>query len=162
MPFRDQEWKELQRDCDIFPAYSDFLYGPDPRIITTQEPGLHPMIYPIDASAPIRYTNSMPSRTWSHKTTEDLEKSKNATAQTLLAGQNEPGSDMSGANNGRSTHGSYVHSQTGSLLNPLLPPQSVCTISEEDMARRKTLNASQRRRRSQTVVPLVLRSSNSL
>ncbi|CAN9423486.1 unnamed protein product [Alternaria alternata] len=153
MPFRDQEWEELQRDCDIFPAYSDFLYGPDPRIITTQEPGLHPMIYPIDASAPIRYTNSMPSRTWSHKTTEDLEKSKNATAQTLLAGQNEPGSDMSGANNGRSTPGSYVHSQTGSLLNPLLPPQSVCTISEEDMARRKTLNASQRRRRSQTVVP---------
>jgi len=153
MPFRDQEWEELQRDCDIFPAYSDFLYGPDPRIITTQEPGLHPMIYPIDASAPIRYTNSMPSRTWSHKTTEDLEKSKNATAQTLLAGQNEPGSDMSGANNGRSTHGSYVHSQTGSLLNPLLPPQSVCTISEEDMARRKTLNVSQRRRRSQTVVP---------
>ncbi|CAN9182630.1 unnamed protein product [Alternaria alternata] len=153
MPFRDQEWEELQRDCDIFPAYSDFLYGPDPRIITTQEPGLHPMIYPIDASAPIRYTNSMPSRTWSHKTTEDPEKSKNATAQTLLAGQNEPGSDMSGANNGRSTHGSYVHSQTSSLLNPLLPPQSVCTISEEDMARRKTLNVSQRRRRSQTVVP---------
>ncbi|RYO34956.1 hypothetical protein AA0111_g3685 [Alternaria arborescens] len=153
MPFRDQEWEELQRDCDIFPAYSDFLYGPDPRIITTQEPGLHPMIYPIDASAPIRYTNSMPSRAWSHKTTEDLEKSKNATAQTLLAGQNEPGSDMIGANNGRNTPGSYVHSQTGSLLNPLLPPQSVCTISEEDMARRKTLNASRRRRRSQTVVP---------
>ncbi|KAF7676535.1 hypothetical protein GT037_006040 [Alternaria burnsii] len=153
MPFRDQEWEELQRDCDIFPAYSDYLYGPDPRIITTQEPGLHPMIYPIDASAPIRYTNSMPSRTWSHKTTEDLERLKNATAQTLLAGQNEPGSDMSGANNGTSTPGSYVRPQTGSLLNPLLPPQSVCTISEEEMARRKTLNASRRRRRSQTVVP---------
>ncbi|CAG5155800.1 uncharacterized protein ALTATR162_LOCUS3841 [Alternaria atra] len=156
MPFRDQEWEDLQRDYDIFPAYSDYIYGADGRLVVTQEPGLHPMIYPRDISAPIRYTNSMPSRSWSHKTAEGLEKSNKAATQTLAAGQDEIGdsdSDISGTNNGSSTPGLDVRSQTGSPLNPLLPPQGVHTVSEKEMARRKTLNASQRRPRSRIVVP---------
>ncbi|KAL1792488.1 hypothetical protein ACET3X_008995 [Alternaria dauci] len=154
MPFHDREWEELQRDCDIFPAYSDFIFGPDERLVVTQEPGLHPMIYPTGPFAPIRYTNSMPSRSWSYKTTEGIEKSKRVAAQWLLAGQNEPShSDTSGLNSGRVTPGLGVGSQIGNPLNPLLPTQSDSTVSEKTTTRRKALNTSQRRRQSQTQVP---------
>ncbi|KAG9185589.1 hypothetical protein G6011_06920 [Alternaria panax] len=147
MPFRDREWEELQRDHDIFPAYSDFIFGPDERLVVTQEPGLHPMIYPTETSAPVRYSNSMPSRSWSFKTAEDLDKSRNAAAQKLLSGPHEPGdSNMSAQHSGRTTPGLDIRSQIGSPLNPLLPPQGIRTVSEKGMARRKPSNTSLRRR----------------
>lgn len=60
MPFRDEEWEELQRDCDTFPAYSDYLFGPDRRLVVTQEPGLHPLIYPTPTPQPAQNSNGMP------------------------------------------------------------------------------------------------------
>ncbi|KZM18874.1 uncharacterized protein EKO05_0010404 [Ascochyta rabiei] len=45
MPFRDQDWEDFQRDCDFFPAYTDYVYGLDTRPGVTDEPGLHPQIY---------------------------------------------------------------------------------------------------------------------
>jgi hypothetical protein len=62
MPFRDPDWEDVQRDHDLFPAYSDYLYGPDTRLQVAQEPGLHPLLYPSQSSEPIRYTDAMPSR----------------------------------------------------------------------------------------------------
>jgi hypothetical protein len=46
MPFRDKDWEDFQRDCDFFPAYTDYIFGIDTRIQVAQEPGLHPQIYP--------------------------------------------------------------------------------------------------------------------
>ncbi|USP78863.1 hypothetical protein yc1106_06137 [Curvularia clavata] len=60
MPFHDEKWEELQRDCDIFPAYSDYLYGPDRRLVVTQEPGLHPSIYPTPTPQPAQNAYGMP------------------------------------------------------------------------------------------------------
>lgn len=51
----------MQRDCSFFPAYTDYLFGLDVRPQVAEEPGLHPLLY-IPQFEPIRYTNSMPSR----------------------------------------------------------------------------------------------------
>ena len=45
MPFRDREWEDFQRDCDFFPAYTDYIFGVDTRPNVADEPGLHPQIY---------------------------------------------------------------------------------------------------------------------
>lgn len=52
----------MQRDCSVFPAYTDYLYGVDLRPEVAEEPGLHPLLYLPQHLEPIRYTNSMPSR----------------------------------------------------------------------------------------------------
>ncbi|KAF2133776.1 hypothetical protein P153DRAFT_427700 [Dothidotthia symphoricarpi CBS 119687] len=44
MPFHDKEWEDLQRDCDFFPAYTDYIYGLDTRPHVRKEPGLHPQL----------------------------------------------------------------------------------------------------------------------
>ncbi len=144
MPFRNQEWEDLQREYDIFPAYTDYIYGPDERLVVTQEPGLHPMIYHIDASAPIRYTNSMPSRSWSYKTAEGLKTPKNGATRGLAPGQDETSNDNTSiVSSGSSTPGLDIRSQVGSPLQPLLPPQGVRTVSKKEIARNETLNAPQ-------------------
>ncbi|RAR13796.1 hypothetical protein DDE83_002833 [Stemphylium lycopersici] len=78
MPFYQKHWEELKRDCDIFPAYSDYLYGPDDRLVVTQEPGLHPLVYPAHPPPPVRYTNSTPSRSWLYKATSRRKQSSSA------------------------------------------------------------------------------------
>ena len=80
MPFRDSAWEDLQRDYSIFPAYTDYLFGPDTRPHVADEPGLHPMIFPPVPPAPIRYTNSMPSRSWSHNPAQDMSRSASPAA----------------------------------------------------------------------------------
>jgi hypothetical protein len=45
MPFRDREWEDFQRDCDFFPAYTDYIFGVDTRPEVDDEPGLHPQIF---------------------------------------------------------------------------------------------------------------------
>ncbi|KAF3041387.1 hypothetical protein E8E12_009274 [Didymella heteroderae] len=45
MPFRDREWEDFQRDCDLFPAYSDYIFGPDTRPQVEDESNLHPQIF---------------------------------------------------------------------------------------------------------------------
>ncbi|KAI8931049.1 hypothetical protein NX059_012060 [Plenodomus lindquistii] len=59
MPFRDQEDEDLSRDCATFPAYTDYLYGPDRRLDFYRE---QDVIFPHTPQQPIRYTNSTPSR----------------------------------------------------------------------------------------------------
>ena len=55
MPIRDREWEDFQRDCDFFPAYTDYIFGVDTRPEVTDEPGLHPQIYdPPPLSPPQR------------------------------------------------------------------------------------------------------------
>ncbi|KAJ4404326.1 hypothetical protein N0V91_006020 [Didymella pomorum] len=49
MPFRDREWEDFLRDCEIFPAYTDFLFGVDMRAEVHNEPGLHPQIFDTQA-----------------------------------------------------------------------------------------------------------------
>lgn len=44
MPFRDREWEDFQRDCDFFPAYTDYIFGLDTRPGVEDEPGLHPQL----------------------------------------------------------------------------------------------------------------------
>lgn len=44
MPFRNRDWEDFQRDCDAFPAYTDYIYGIDTRPEVANEPGLHPQI----------------------------------------------------------------------------------------------------------------------
>jgi hypothetical protein len=150
MPFRDPEWEELQRDCDIFPAYTDYLYGPDTRLHVTQEPGLHPQIYPAHQwqaySAPIRYTNSMPSRTWSCQMADGVERPANAAVRCESYGQDLlRAQGLSREGSRRSTMGFDVRSQMGSPAPQFLPPQGVRTVTKEEMARRKILDASQQR-----------------
>jgi hypothetical protein len=153
MPFHDQEWEDLQRDCDIFPAYTDYVYGPDRRLIVAQEPGLHPAIYHIDTPAPVRYTNSMPSRSWSYRTAEGLEKSNAAAMGEWQTEYNESGdADMSNTSSCSSTPGLDIRSRMGSPLYPLLPPQGVRTVSKKQTAQRRISNASQRQPQSGTPV----------
>jgi hypothetical protein len=143
----------LQRDCDIFPAYTDYVYGPDRRLIVAQEPGLHPAIYHIDTSAPVRYTNSMPSRSWSYRTAEGLEKSNAAAMGEWQTEYNESGdADMSNTSSCSSTPGLDIRSRMGSPLYPLLPPQGVRTVSKKQTAQRRISNASQRQPQSGTPV----------
>jgi hypothetical protein len=158
MPFRDPEWEELQRDCDIFPAYTDYLYGPDTRLHVTQEPGLHPQIYPAHQwqaySAPIRYTNSMPSRTWSRQTAHGVEGPTNAAVRCESYGQDLLRAQrLSREGSRRSILSFDVRSQMGSPAPQLLPPQGVRTVTKDEMARRKILNASQQRPMTSTNSP---------
>ena len=146
MPFHDQDWEDLQRDCDIFPAYTDFIYGPDERLVVTQEPGLHPAIYYMSPPPPVRYTNSMPSRSWSYRTAERFEGLEPAAMREVQnANYGFVNTDMSGTRSGSTTPGLDVRPQTGSPLYPLLPPQGVRTVHEKAIAQRSMSNASQRR-----------------
>jgi hypothetical protein len=52
MPFRDREWEDFQRDCDFFPAYTDYIFGVDTRAEAEDEPGLHPQIFELDIWPP--------------------------------------------------------------------------------------------------------------
>ncbi|KAJ8116154.1 hypothetical protein OPT61_g2363 [Boeremia exigua] len=54
MPFRDRDWEDFQRDCDFFPAYTDYLFGVDTRPQVADEPGLHPQILSPSPSRPQR------------------------------------------------------------------------------------------------------------
>ncbi|KAF9697522.1 hypothetical protein EKO04_004131 [Ascochyta lentis] len=54
MPFHDQDWEDFQRDCDFFPAYTDYIYGVDTRPKVVDEPGLHPQIYDLPQPRPQR------------------------------------------------------------------------------------------------------------
>lgn len=45
MPFRDREWEDFLRDCDFFPAYTDYIFGVDMRPQVDDEPGLHPQMF---------------------------------------------------------------------------------------------------------------------
>ncbi|KAJ4326252.1 hypothetical protein N0V94_000199 [Neodidymelliopsis sp. IMI 364377] len=47
MPFRDKDWEDFQRDCDFFPAYTDYIFGVDTRLEVADQPGLHPQIYNV-------------------------------------------------------------------------------------------------------------------
>jgi len=134
MPFQDKEWQELQRDCDVFPAYSDYLYGPDERLVVTQEPGLHPQIYPSSTHTPIRYTNSMPSRSWAYKRPGISQGSMVAAwrRQSLKT----PGQGaFSGGRSTRSTPSLDVRSQTGSPIGMLEPLQEVQKEFQKDKNR---------------------------
>ncbi|KAH6621850.1 hypothetical protein C7974DRAFT_397247 [Boeremia exigua] len=45
MPFCDREWEDFQRDCDFFPAYTDYIFGVDTRPEVAEQPGLHPQLH---------------------------------------------------------------------------------------------------------------------
>ncbi|KAL6705048.1 hypothetical protein ACN47E_007307 [Coniothyrium glycines] len=87
MPWRDKEWEDLQRDCAFFPAYTDLIFGPDTREEATEEPRLHSMLFPLDAPMPIRYTNSMPSRSW----VKPLHTNSPASARRIMPDIRTPG-----------------------------------------------------------------------
>ncbi|KAF1940992.1 hypothetical protein EJ02DRAFT_455535 [Clathrospora elynae] len=156
MPFRDREWENFQRDCDFFPAYSDYLYGPDTRPEAAEQPGLHPQIFP-QVVAPVRYTNSMPSRSWFYHTSDGLANA-NGLANSFAQPGNvalpaELGDDGGMGNAGlppgggssASEYGIDMRSQLESPLGALDPPQASRAISAAEMTRRMQLNASQRR-----------------
>ncbi|KAG9197839.1 hypothetical protein G6514_000780 [Epicoccum nigrum] len=52
MSFRDREWEDFQRDCDLLPAYTDYIFGVDTRPEAEYEPGLHPQIFELDIWPP--------------------------------------------------------------------------------------------------------------
>lgn len=54
MPFREPDWEDFQRDCDFFPAFTDYIYGVDTRPQVADEPGLHPQIYDSQPQPPQR------------------------------------------------------------------------------------------------------------
>jgi hypothetical protein len=65
MPFRDREWEDFQRDSATFPAYTDYIFGPDTRPEVENEPGLHPQIFdpqplPQSVSKPPRRLYGLP------------------------------------------------------------------------------------------------------
>ncbi|KAF3007627.1 hypothetical protein E8E13_008330 [Curvularia kusanoi] len=67
MPFRDREWEDFQRDCSLFPAYTDYVFGVDTRPEVEDEPGLHPQIFqpypppPLPPTLPPRLHGLPPS-----------------------------------------------------------------------------------------------------
>lgn len=58
MPFRDREWEDFQRDCDFFPAYTDYIFGVDTRPEVDDEPGLHPQI--LDTQLQMQHLPQVP------------------------------------------------------------------------------------------------------
>ncbi|CAO2650217.1 Nn.00g015090.m01.CDS01 [Neocucurbitaria sp. VM-36] len=145
MPFRDEAWENLQRDCAIFPAYTDYLFGPDLRPEAIEEPGLHPLLFPPQSHAPIRYTNSRPSRTWSYNSTQGTARPKLA----VMGPQFGDGAEMAGVELSRENSSSNpsldVRSPVESPMSKLLPPQSIYPNSAAEMARRRMCDAAQRR-----------------
>ena len=155
MPFHDSGWQELQRDYDLFPAYSDYLYGPDERLVVTQEPGLHPQIYPSSTHTPIRYTNSMPSRSWAYKKPGNSQGSM--VAASRCRSLNTSGERaFSGECSTRSTPSLDVRSRTGSSIGTLVPLQGVQKMFQEDK------NMCQPSSASQNVARSLLEASPSL
>ncbi|KAF1849027.1 uncharacterized protein K460DRAFT_415467 [Cucurbitaria berberidis CBS 394.84] len=146
MPFRDGSWEDFQRDCALFPAYTDYIFGPDLRPEVTNEPGLHPMLFPPQPHAPIRYTNSFPSRTRTYSGTQGFMQPRNG----AKGPQSRSGEDMAYIGLGREDSGSSItgmdlRSHIGSSISDLIPPQSVRPVSVAEMTSRRMLNASQRR-----------------
>lgn len=141
MPFRNKAWEELQRDAAIFPAYTDYLFGPDVRPEATEEPGLHPLLFPPQPHTPIRYTNSRPSQTWSHDTAQ-------GTLQPDLAAMQPQFGERTGkVNEDCSTDTGFLdlRSPVRSPMGKLLPPQSFQPDSAAEMARRRMPNTAQHR-----------------
>ncbi|KAF2623809.1 hypothetical protein BU25DRAFT_461607 [Macroventuria anomochaeta] len=60
MPFRDRDWEDFQRDCDFFPAYTDYIFGMDARSEVADEPGLHPQIFEPPSLPPQRIYGLLP------------------------------------------------------------------------------------------------------
>ncbi|KAF1837649.1 hypothetical protein BDW02DRAFT_595319 [Decorospora gaudefroyi] len=147
MPFRDLEWEDLQRDCDFFPAYTDYLYGPDRRLHVVQEPGLHPLLYPhlAQISAPVPYTNSMPSRSWSYRTADKIQSNNTPVEGESLSYEGMAGKVPNDDISGRSTPAFDMRSQMGGPMAELVAPQGVRTVTAEEMERRRMLTTSQQR-----------------
>ncbi|KAA8623329.1 hypothetical protein PtrV1_04635 [Pyrenophora tritici-repentis] len=142
MPFRDKEWEDFQRSCDFFPAYSDYLYDPDERLVVTQEPGLHPQIYPGLTFAPIQYTNSMPSR--SYDTSEncqvqDSAASRRQSLRILISGHET----LSGESSVRNTPGLDSRSEIGSPMVASKSRKGAQKISKKETKKRPR-NAARR------------------
>ncbi|KAH7093486.1 hypothetical protein FB567DRAFT_609984 [Paraphoma chrysanthemicola] len=167
MPFRDREWENMQRDCSFFPAYTDYLFGLDVRPQVAEEPGLHPRLY-IPQFEPIRYTNSMPSRSVLYNGAPDVPYHMVATsARTMDADPAITSDPDSGrlAVNLRSDplvhHASVATSpevvapvpQNASRVTPtILSAEQVASSAET--TRRRLLEASQRQRSPATSATL--------
>ncbi|KAH7383978.1 hypothetical protein BKA66DRAFT_570162 [Pyrenochaeta sp. MPI-SDFR-AT-0127] len=139
MPFRDLAWEDLQRDYDIFPAYTDYLYGPDTRPKVGDEPGLHPLIFSLYPPAPIRYTDSMPSQSWPHYTVQSAVQPNHVDMNNKAL----TGSGLTRADSGGSFLVLDLRSPRGSPLSQLVPPQLVRMLYPEEMTSRSTLDVSQ-------------------
>jgi hypothetical protein len=62
MTSHNKDWEDFQRDCDFFPAYTDYILGVDTRPQVALEPGLHPQIYPPLVPAGYEVSAAVPSR----------------------------------------------------------------------------------------------------
>ncbi|KAL7775207.1 hypothetical protein CFE70_006125 [Pyrenophora teres f. teres 0-1] len=150
MPFRDKEWEDFQRSCDFFPAYSDYLYGPDERLVVTQEPGLHPQMYPALTFAPTQYTNSMPSR--SYNTSEHYHVQDSAASRRQSLRRQTPGHEtFSGASSARNSPGLDMRSEMGSPVGAFKRQQGAHKIPQKATKKRKLSSAPRNAARPQPV-----------
>ncbi|CAE7179652.1 hypothetical protein PTNB73_03591 [Pyrenophora teres f. teres] len=148
MPFRDKEWEDFQRSCDFFPAYSDYLYGPDERLVVTQEPGLHPQMYPALTFAPTQYTNSMPSR--SYNTSEHYHVQDSAASRRQSLRRQTPGHEtFSGASSARNSPGLDMRSEMGSPVGAFKRQQGAHKIPQKATKKRKLSSAPRNAARPQ-------------
>ncbi|KAF1931334.1 uncharacterized protein M421DRAFT_2833 [Didymella exigua CBS 183.55] len=46
MPFRDRDWENYLRECECFPAYTDYIFGVDTRPEVDDEPGSDSQLLP--------------------------------------------------------------------------------------------------------------------
>lgn len=138
MPFHDTSWEDLQRDCTIFPAYTDYIYGPDARPEVVEEPGLHPLLYP-PRSEPIRYTNSMPSRSWPYTTAQTFVQ---PVGVSMTIEKAAPEDELSTGTSHDYTSCIDLRPSLGSPLGQLIPPESVHAIPLSEMPRNRILNRS--------------------
>ncbi|EOA87575.1 uncharacterized protein SETTUDRAFT_28213 [Exserohilum turcica Et28A] len=149
MPFRDEEWEELQRDCDIFPAYSDYLYGPDKRLVVTQEPGLHPLVYPVHAPQTVRYATKKASRSGLYRMVHTG--LPNAASIALQSSSND--GQINGnvnKNIDNVTPGVDVLSQTAMSVDPSPPSRALRTVSEKEEAKSQAKGQQRNHRQSKS------------
>jgi hypothetical protein len=133
MPFRDQEWEELQRGCDIFPAYSDYVLGPDSRLLVTQEPGLHPLIYRMLTPEQIQCTRNVQSQSHSRQKSNRSEPSNSAITRHHAGSYEEAPSGNLGYDNnsGKSALGGDRIPQIKASNDPSHSPRGLRSVLEK-------------------------------
>lgn len=144
MPFRDREWEDFQRDCAMFPAYTDYIFGPDTRLNVVTELGLHPMIFGHSNPEPIRYTNSRPSCSVSYENILSSARYNSTMPNTPYAGKVAGSAQLhrQGYSGSEAPCGVDSYLTTQGPLFEFVAPQPVYA---QDMAQRLKLNASQHR-----------------
>lgn len=132
------------RDCTIFSAYTDYIYGPDTRTEVAHEPGLHPQ---TSSPAPLALADIIPPQSVRHISREEmhtrvmLNRSQHRESNTVSVPQttsaqfrpelmypslvSEPYSELHRPQTDRQPRPTHLRSSSATDVDEYMPPRAI-------------------------------------